>query len=120
MNKGQILFLGYSCVRDLADNLLPTELPVSFTNVEYRAFPGATFDKLADKIDNLEYDFCPQCLVVIAGSNDLSVNKSVLKEIASSFYSKLRKRFPNSFIIASSIENRFYNNFNRHCKNPPI
>ena len=75
-----------------------------------------TYDKLADKIDNFEYDFCTQFIVVLAESNDLSVDASVLKESSSNFCSKLRRIFPNSFIIASYIENGLYNNFNRHHK----
>lgn len=120
VKPGHLLFIGHSWVRDLEKNILPSDLPITFDFVEYKGYPGATFETLSSKIDAYPIESCPQCIVVLAGSNDLSLDISDLKSNALKFYTKLRKRFPNSFIIASNIENRFYSDSERHKLSPPI
>lgn len=82
----------------------------------------------------------PDFLIIILGGNDLKVNVelSLVYEDCARFYNILREFLPDSIIIASQIENRFYkcNNrfgspsaetfdfmrrhFNRHLKNKPF
>ena len=37
-----------------------------------------------------------------------------------SFFSTLKKLYPNSKIIFAKVENRFYSNFNKHPSSPPV
>ena len=119
----KLALLGHSYVRDLA-SLGEHEITVSGAkfSLNYFSIPGATFSSLISNSVHLESvkSYKPDYIVVILGGNDLKIDvelSQVYKD-CSTFYEKLREFCPNSIIIASQIENRFYEANNRF-NSPP-
>ena len=113
-----ITFFGRSYVRDLAKLGHKTLL---IDNVQYKleyiASPGATFQTFLrepaffQRLQESEPDFT----FVILGGNDLKMNINLqdIFDDCQVFYRMVKDYVPNSCIIASEIENRFYKPNNR-------
>ena len=91
--------------------------------LKFLPFPGATFCTFIDNPALFERikETNPDFVIVILGGNDLKANieLSHIYDRCKSFYTTLRSYLPNSWIIASQIENRFYHPQNRFGS-PPI
>ena len=119
----KLAVLGHSYVRDLA-SLGECEIFVSGIKfcLNYFPIPGATFSTFNSNpvhFENLKI-YKPDYILVILGGNDLKtdVELSQIYEDCSVFYKNLREICPDSIIIASQIENRFYESNNRF-NSPP-
>ena len=109
----RITFIGHSYVRDLAllghQNLLIDNVQYE---VQYIASPGATFQTflqrpaLFQRLQATKPDFT----FVILGGNDLKMNGNLqdILDDCEDFYRMVETYVPNSIVIASEIENRFY------------
>ena len=119
----KLALFGHSYVRDLA-SLGESEIFVSGVRfcLNYFSVPGATFSTFASNpvhIENLKI-YKPDYIIVVLGGNDLKIDVelSQIYEDCSVFYKNLREICPDSVIIASQIENRFYELDNRF-NSPP-
>ena len=134
-----VLVLGHSYVRDLKNSYsLVKENPhfdFSFLLQQFICFdpkPGSTFE-LWNKQDWLtKGKSCltrdPHAIIVILGGNDFNPSlfategnpiTPVLTSIQI-FFSNLKQLYPQSKIIFAKVENRFYNNSNKHPHSPPV
>ena len=113
-----ITFIGHSYVRDLAKLGHKTLLIDSVQyKLEYIASPGGTFQTFLRKpaffqrLQASEPDFT----FVILGGKDLKMNINLqdIFDDCQAFYRMVKDYIPNSCIIASEIENRFYKPNNR-------
>ena len=111
----KVSIFGHSYVKELQSefSLGKISIPEGVTfDVKYFSFPGATFKLFLENLHHLDslVRYKPDFIIVILGGNDLRVDRE-LKEIyedCTKFYELLREKLPDSYIIASQIENRFY------------
>ena len=108
-----VTIVGHSYVKDLA-NLGKFDIRIENNTffLKFLPFPGATFCTFIDNPALFERikETNPDFVIVILGGNDLKANieLSRIYDRCKSFYTTLRSYLPNSWIIASQIENRFY------------
>ena len=118
-----VTIFGHSYVKDLA-NLGKFDILIENNTffLKFLPFPGATFCTFIDNPALFERikETNPDFVIVILGGNDLKANieLSHIYDRCKSFYTTLRSYLPNSWIIASQIENRFYHPQNRFGSPP--
>ena len=117
----KVAIFRHAYVRDLeglGEKIIYLSNDVEFS-LGYFYVPGATFGTFIDNLDHFTdlKDFQPHYIIVVLEGNDLQANidLSEIYKHCSEFYGLLRASFPDSVIIASQIENRFYNINNRFC-----
>ena len=115
--KFNVVVFGHSYVRDLSrQGITEFSMADNSFRLDYVSLPGANFCSF-DHTDHFEVvkSKKPDFVVVILGGNDLRVKTDLSKVYAdcTRFYNTLRDFLPDSIIIASQIENRFYQDNNR-------
>lgn len=115
----RVAIFGHSYVRDLqSSNFRP---PPCYT-FKYFALPGATFTSVLNSPAQLNplQRFQPHFCVVILGGNDIKAHTPISEtyRLCKEFYTLLRTLLPQTRILASQIENRFYARHNKY-NSPP-
>ena len=110
----KVSLLGHSYVRDLSElNVRVFELSPSLQlEVSYFSFPGARFSSFLNNLSCLDelIDGRPDIVVVILGGNDFQ-NNTLISDVTkqcSCFYKYLREKLPQTRLIATQVELRFY------------
>ena len=115
----EVVVFGHSYVRDLA-TLDRTQLDIegNVFHLSYITVPGGTFSTFINNRRYLEQlkAKSPDFVIVVLGGNDLKydVDLSENYEKCFTFYNLLRQTVrPDTLVVASQIENRFYKPNNR-------
>ena len=112
--KLKVALFGHSYIRDLKSlgetNIC--DLGDAEFSLKYFSYPGATFSTFINGQRNFDAlkVYQPHYIIVILGGNDLkvSVQLSDIYKECTDVYRILRETLSQAIIIASQIENRFY------------
>ena len=117
-NYYRVTFFGHSYVRDLMKTT-PIRMQINNADLEltFITVPGGTFRTFLENVvyfDRLK-EIDPHFTIVILGGNDLRANKPIQTNYQDCyrFYTTLKNYVPNTCIIGTEIENRFYKPNNR-------
>ena len=115
----KVVIFGHSFVRDIASlgrRVITLSNDVEFC-LNYLSVPGASFATFLNDNKHFEHlrSLNPDFVIVLLGGNDLRIDTELAEvyKDCTKFYTRLREIVPDSIIIASQIENRFYKSENR-------
>ena len=115
----RLLIIGHSYVSELSNSGLKSfDTEGELVTVRYICRSGGTYDKFLTEpglFERIENEEKPDYILVILAGNSIS-NNTTNEEIHSSaraFYNRLRESFPDSKMIATQAEKRFYKPGNR-------